>query len=88
MKKILSFILIALMATTSFAGKVETVIVEGLGVSIESARENAAKNALGQVVGMYTVSDSVVKNRKLIKDEVLSYSNGFISKYLQLSSRE
>ena len=87
-RKILSFILIALMATTSFAGKVETVIVEGLGVSIESARENAAKNALGQVVGMYTVSDSVVKNRKLIKDEVLSYSNGFISKYLQLSSRE
>ena len=88
MKKILSFVLIALISTISFANKVETVIVEGLGVSIESARENAAKNALGQVVGMYTVSDSVVKNRKLIKDEVLSYSNGFISKYLQLSSRE
>jgi len=41
MKKILSFILITLISTTSFAGKIETVIVEGYGATVESAQANA-----------------------------------------------
>ena len=88
MNKLKTLIIVFLITTNSFAAKIETVLVEGIGITIESARNNAAKNALRQVVGMYTVSESALQNRKLIKDEVLSYSNGFISKYLQLSSKK
>ncbi len=87
-RKILSFILIALIATTSFAGKIETVIVEGYGATVESAQANAGKAAVSQVVGMYTVSSSAVENRKLIKDEVLSYSNGYIKTFKVIDTKQ
>jgi|LWDU01.1.fsa_nt_gi hypothetical protein len=88
MKKILSFILITLISTTSFAGKIETVIVEGYGATVESAQANAGKAAVSQVVGMYTVSSSAVENRKLIKDEVLSYSNGYIKTFKVIDTKQ
>jgi hypothetical protein len=87
-RKILSFILIALIATTSFAGKIETVIVEGYGATVESAQANAGKAAVSQVVGMYTVSSSAIENRKLIKDEVLSYSNGYIKTFKVIDTKQ
>ncbi len=88
MKKILSFILIVLISTTPFAGKVETVIVEGFGATVESAQANAGKAAVSQVVGMYTVSSSAVENRQLIKDEVLSYSNGYIKTFQVIDTKK
>jgi len=88
MKKVLSFILIVLISTTSFAGKIETVIVEGYGATVESAQANAGKAAVSQVVGMYTVSSSAVKNRQLIKDEVLSYSNGYIKTFQVIDTKK
>ena len=63
------------------AGKIETVEVTGMGATQEKAIKNATKEAVRQVVGMYVVSEAVTKNRKLIKDEVLSASNGFVRKF-------
>jgi hypothetical protein len=63
------------------AGKIETVEVTGMGITLEKAIKNATKEAVRQVVGMYVVSEAKTKNRKLIKDEVLSNSNGFIRKF-------
>ncbi len=63
------------------AGKIETVEVTGMGATPEKAIKNATKEAVRQVVGMYVVAEAATKNRKLIKDEVLSASNGFVRKF-------
>jgi len=88
MKKILSFVLISLISTVIFAGRIEVVIVEGYGATVESAQANAGKSAVSQVVGMYTVSSSAVENRKLIKDEVLTYSNGYIKTFKVIDTKQ
>jgi len=88
MKKILSFVLISLISTVIFAGRIEVVIVEGYGATVESAQANAGKAAVSQVVGMYTVSSSAVENRKLIKDEVLTYSNGYIKTFKVIDTKQ
>ena len=68
--------------------KIEKIIVTGIGINQNKAIENASKTAIQQVVGMYVISDSVMKNRKLIKDEVLSTSNGFIKSFKTLSKSQ
>ena len=60
------------------AEKIETVEVTGMGVTPEKAIKNATKEAVRQVVGMYVVAEAATKNRKLIKDEVLSNSNAMV----------
>jgi hypothetical protein len=71
-------VLLSLFITQLAVAKTEQVVVSGVGVSEEAAAKNAAKTAVMQVVGMYVVSDTAIENLKLIKDEVLSYSNGYI----------
>ena len=78
MKKFL-FLMLAIISL--IAGEIKTVIVTGYGINKDKAIKNATKNALQQVVGMYVVSDEIVKNDKLIKDEVLSSSNGFVKSF-------
>jgi len=68
--------------------KIEKVIVFGVGTTSEMATKNAAKNAVKQVVGMYVVSDVEMQNRKIIKDEVLSYSNGYVKTFKMLEMKE
>ena len=68
-------------ADATAAGKIETVEVTGMGATPEKAIKNATKEAVRQVVGMYVVAEAATKNRKLIKDEVLSASNGFVRKF-------
>jgi hypothetical protein len=65
----IAFIMTALLMLTvnalAFAGeqeKTESVIVTGYGVDVDKARENAIKNAVQQVVGVYVASDTIVKN--------------------------
>ena len=60
----------------------QTVLVKGYGDTIEAAKINAGKIAIEEVVGSYVVSEAIVKNRKLISDEILSYSNGYIRSFV------
>jgi len=86
-RKLLIISLSFFITTISYAAPVvEKVITEGMGVSQEAAMKNAAKSAIRQVVGMYVVSDTIVKNNQLIKDEVLSNSNGYIKTFNVISS--
>lgn len=62
-------------------GKIEKVIVTGMGLTETKAINTATKNAIQQVVGMYVVSEEVMKNQELIKDEVLSYSNAYVRSF-------
>ena len=61
------------------------IIVTGYGVSREQALSNAFKTAIEQYIGVVVDSDTMLKNGKLIKDEILTASNGFIQTYKELS---
>ena len=58
--------------------KTEKIIASGVGMDADKAKENAVRNAVEQVVGSYVASDTLVNNSQLVKDEILSYSGGFV----------
>lgn len=58
--------------------KIEKIMVTGVGIDFEKARQNAIRNAIEQVIGTYVSSDTMVKNSQVIKDQILSYSGGYV----------
>ena len=54
------------------------IVVTGVGTDTDAARRNAVRNAVEQVIGVYVTADTIVRNRELLKDEILSYSGGYI----------
>lgn len=56
------------------------VIAEGVGTTADEAKKDAYRNAVRQVVGLYVDAESLVKNDELLNDEILTYSDGFITK--------
>jgi len=67
-----------LISTADEPEKVEKVIVTGMGINADKALQNAIRNAVEQVVGTYVSSDTMVKDSQLIKDEILSFSGGYV----------
>jgi hypothetical protein len=66
----------------------ETVTAEGVGKTEAFAKKAAFKEAIQKVVGVLVDSSTQVKNEEIIKDEVLEYSGGFVSKSETLSSKK
>ena len=52
--------------------KIKTITANGFGTSLESAAQNAAENALTQVVGSFIDSETQIKKQKEIRDGVIS----------------
>lgn len=71
------------------AGNKDTVVVvaEGIGLTAEAAEKQAFRTAVRQGVGTLIDASTLIKNDKLIEDEVLTYSNGFIKSWEVLSTR-
>lgn len=70
------------------AEKTEKVVVTGYGVNIDKAKENAIRNAVEQVIGIYVTSDTIVKNSQLVKDEILSFSGGYVTETKVISQKK
>jgi Ca2+-binding EF-hand superfamily protein len=72
------------------AGDKDTVVVvaEGVGLTAEAAQKQAFRNAVQQGVGALVDSTTIIKNDKLIEDEVLTYSHGFIKSWDEISNRK
>jgi hypothetical protein len=66
----------------------ETVISEGVGKTAEEALRDAFRSAVRQVDGAVVDAETLVKNDEIISDQVLTYSDGFIQTYQELSSQE
>ena len=63
---------ILLAETKESNGKIiKTVTASGYGVSIETASQNAAENALTEVVGSFIDSETLIKKQKEIRDGVI-----------------
>lgn len=64
------------------------VVVTGVGVDPEKALQDAFSRAIEQIVGVLVDAETVVKNDQLIRDEVLTYSRGYVEKYEIVRRRE
>ena len=51
--------------------EIKTVTANGFGTTLESAAQNAAENALTQVVGSFIDAETQIKQQKEIRDGVL-----------------
>jgi hypothetical protein len=60
------------------------VVASGAGATAENALKNAFANAVEQAVGLVVDAETIVKNDKIIREQVLTYSNAYISKYEEL----
>ena len=65
-----------------------TVTVTGSGPTIEKARKSAIQKAVRKALGELVDAETRTKNGELIKDEVLTYSDGFISKTVDIGGPE
>jgi hypothetical protein len=74
--------------TLLFAEETITVTVMGLGESVDGTRKSAIQKAVRKARGEVFDAETIAKNGELIKDEVLTYSDGFISKTRDISGPE
>ena len=68
-------------AESEAATSQKKITVVGLGVSPEAAEKQAITDAVRQAVGAYIDSDTLVQNEEVIKDRILTVSNGFVKEY-------
>ena len=81
--KLKFFCFITLLFTAIFlsGAELQTAIARGIGNTSDSALKDALNQAVQQVVGSLVSSEAFVKNDELIKEQVLTYSDGFVQKY-------
>ena len=56
--------------------KVLSVLVTGVGLDFNQAKRNALQRALEQALGTMVSSETLIKNRELVRDRVLVYQRG------------
>jgi hypothetical protein len=83
MKKIIYTFLLLCVFSYSKAGdnKTVTLITSGQGKTQDEAKQNALRNAIEQAFGAFISSHTEVVNDNLVRDEIISVSNGNIQKY-------
>lgn len=86
MKKLI-ILLTCLFTLNVFAqdDKTVTLVVSGQGKTQDEARQNALRSAIEQSFGTFISSKAEMLNDNLIKDEIVSISNGNIKKYEPIS---
>lgn len=84
MKKIVFLLcIITLLPNVSYAQdyKTVTLTVSGQGKTQDDAKQNALRNAIEQAFGTFISSNTEILNDELVKDEIVSVSNGNIQKF-------
>ena len=66
----------------------QSITVTGYGNSKDKALKSAFQNAVEQEVGVLVDTKTVIRNNKLIKNKILTYSNGFIKDYKEVSAKQ
>lgn len=87
----ISFICIFLISAVlinAYGRETITVTSMGLGTTVEGARKNAIQKAVRKALGEIVDAETITNNEEIIKDEVITYSDGFISKTLDISGPE
>ncbi len=74
--------------TTNTSDKTVTLTVSGTGKTLEEARLNALRSAIEQAFGTFISSKTEILNDNMVKDEIVSVTNGNIQKYDVISQVE
>jgi hypothetical protein len=89
MKKLLLVIfLLNNLGVNAQEDKTVTLTVSGTGKTIEEAKNNALRSAIEQAFGAFVSSKTEILNDNLVKDEIVSVSNGNIQKFDIISQVE
>ena len=67
------------------AEKTVTLTTSGTGKTLEEAKNNALRSAIEQAFGAFISSKTEILNDEIVKDEIVSISNGNIVKYEVIS---
>lgn len=65
----------------SFRNKVYYIEVAGDGATPEQARQNGFRLAVEQAIGSLISSEAEVQNGRLIRDEIINYSAGYVDRF-------
>jgi hypothetical protein len=65
-----------------------TVVVEGVAAEQDDALKDAFRSAIQQVVGTLVDAETLVEDDKVISDKVLTYSDGVIKAYKEVSRKQ
>lgn len=87
MKHFIFAFLFCLLPFASRAVSGETmkeVVVTGIGKTEDAANRQAFRNAVDQAVGSVVTAETLVENDALIRDRIVAYSDGYISKVERL----
>ena len=76
-------VVVAMAMLAAFADDVEIVKVKGPGVGADKAEalKDAYRDAVERAVGLYVDAEQMMKNEKLVTDQILTQSNAYIEKY-------
>lgn len=61
--------------------KVYYLQVQGEGYTYEEAKQQALRLAVDRAVGAVVLSETEVKNREVVRNEIIKYSSGFVEDY-------
>lgn len=61
--------------------RVYYIRVRGEGASFVEARQNGLRLAVEQALGTFVVSETEVRNQRIVRDEIISYAAGFVDRF-------
>ena len=85
---ILAFIAIVMMAIPAVAEAPQevTLTVSSDGLTKEDATKNALRSAIEQAFGAFVSANTTILNDEIVKDEIVTVSNGSIKEYKEISA--
>lgn len=88
LKFLILFVLLNFSSVLSQNDKTVTLTVSAQGQTISEAKQNALRDAIEQAFGTFISSYTEILNDELVKDEIVSVSNGNIQDYDVISEVE
>lgn len=93
MKQVLKVMIIVLCLATYFVSKAIatdeiTLTVSSDGPTKDDAVKNALRTAIEQAYGAFVSANATILNDELVKDEIVTVSNGSIKDYKEISSAQ
>ena len=88
MKKFCLVSFLFLASLVAYSEELITVTVSGYGATPEAAERNALQKAVRKAVGEMVDAETIAQNGELIKDKVLTYSDGFVQSKKTISGPE
>ncbi len=82
----LAFVTAATAQNAQVVADEKEVVVMGVGANEEAAKRQAYRNAIQSVIGSMVISETIVENESLVKDKILSHSDGYVVKAAPVGS--